>query len=388
MLEKLTDHSFSPYVLIEADISSHIDACLASLGDFKNILMVADKHTYQALVVLLNLKRDVEKHIFPSPLKAELAKAKELATLAQHHDLILAVGSGTINDLCKYASAQLNIPYLSLPTAASMNGYASANASLIKGGMKTTFKAKPPLAILCDLNVLANAPKRMIAAGVGDMICRSTVQADWLLSHYLCGTDYSDEPFELIKQHEETLYADVNRLLNKDHKAMQLQMEMLILSGIGMTLMEGSYPASQGEHTIVHCYEALSDKEYDNLHGEDIAVTTLIMAQLQEEILALEEMSYQRSYPDDFTLKVLPEILSQEKWDGIKNKIQQVKIKASSIKLILDAIHAPTYYSDLGWDKDTLKAAILEAPLSRDRFTFLDIAYLTGRLNGFTDRVD
>ena len=103
-----------------------------------------------------------------------------------------------------------------------------------------------------DLAVLAAAPARMIRAGLGDSLCRSTAQADWLLSHHLFGTPYRRAPFALLAEDEPALLDDPEALLRGDPDAMRALARTLVLSGLGMTICDGSYPASQGEHLISH----------------------------------------------------------------------------------------------------------------------------------------
>ncbi len=105
------------------------------------------------------------------------------------------MGSGTINDLCKYAAFASGRPYAVFASAPSMNGYVTATASLSRKGHKSTLAAACPRAALFDLAVLARAPARLIRAGIGDTLCRTTAQADWLLAHLLHGTPYDELPF-------------------------------------------------------------------------------------------------------------------------------------------------------------------------------------------------
>ncbi len=98
---------------------------------------------------------------------------------------MIAVGSGTINDVCKYGSAQDKKPYAVFATAPSMNGYTSVNAAITVHGHKMSLAAQAPVGAFFDLGVLAAAPARMIRSGLGDSLCRTTAQADWLLSHLL-----------------------------------------------------------------------------------------------------------------------------------------------------------------------------------------------------------
>jgi len=204
-------------------------------------------------------------------------------------DAIAAVGSGTVNDLCKYAAFLAHKPYLAFPTAPSMNGYASANASLVENGVRHSAPAATPAAILCDLQMLARAPARLIRAGLGDSLARPTAQADWLLSHLLRETPYDSRPFLLLEPYEASLFSASEALGRGDAEAVETLMKVLLLSGFGMTLAGGSYPASQGEHMIVHHYLTLAEERLDKtrevLHGEAVGVATLTMARIQEKLV-------------------------------------------------------------------------------------------------------
>ena len=165
-----------------------------------------------------------------------------------------------------------------------MNGYASKNASIITSGRKNSLLAHLPIAIYFDLDLLINSPERMIRAGIGDSICISTCRFDWLLSHLLLDTHYNVEAFDLVSN----LY---QKLLNYDGKIndkefITLLAKILINSGISMAISGGSYPASQSEHLIAHYLEIKYPKIMEkSLHGEQIAITSLIIAKMQEEFL-------------------------------------------------------------------------------------------------------
>src|SRR5947208_338537 len=167
-----------------------------------------------------------------------------------------------------------------------MNGYTSMNAAITVHGHKKTLPAATPLAVFMDLTVLAAAPARMIRAGLGDSLCRATAQVDWLLSHYLLGTPYRAAPFEMLAEDEAVLLDAPEALVAGDLDAMRALARTLVLSGLGMTICGGSYPASQGEHLISHCIDMFAPAERGNyFHGEQIAVATLTMARIQQEVL-------------------------------------------------------------------------------------------------------
>ena len=133
---------------------------------------------------------------------ADASTVERLRQACAGADALVAVGSGTINDLCKYAAAQDGKPYAVFATAPSMNGYTSKNAAITVEGHKKSLAAAAPVGVFIDLAVLAAAPARMIRAGLGDSLCRSTAQADWLLSHHLFATPYRRAPFVLLADDE------------------------------------------------------------------------------------------------------------------------------------------------------------------------------------------
>ena len=145
--------------------------------------------------------------ILPEHPHADDATVEGLHAATAAADVLVAVGSGTINDLCKYVSAQDGKPYVVYGTAPSMNGYVSVNAAITVGGLKKSLAAQAPLGVFLDLSILAAAPPRMIRSGLGDSLCRPTAQADWLLAHLLFDHPYRRMPFVLLEEDESALLA-------------------------------------------------------------------------------------------------------------------------------------------------------------------------------------
>jgi len=312
-------------------------------------------------------------------------------------EALVAVGSGIVNDLCKYASFLDKKPYIIFPTAASMNGYVSANASITVDGYKKTLPAHMPKAVFCDMSVIAAAPARLNKSGLGDALARPTAQADWLLSHLWLGTPYNETPFLLLRDVEPQLFAQARGIAMGDRDSIELLMHNLLLSGFGMTIAGGSYPASQGEHMIAHAMEMLSvrhSREGGNpvtLHGEEIGVTTLTMARLQEKMLSRAPALASLEFPREILIGLFGEKITaeaekaygvkQEKirqailpdWDNIAQRITQVMLPSSRIEAILKAAEAPCTPQALGWTEIDYNTALAHARFLRDRFTFLDV---------------
>ena len=379
-------------ILIEQDIAANADSLISSINIGDNPILVSDKNTYGALAKKIENITGINSIILEGNVKPDKNFIELLHQKTKAYDSIIAVGSGTINDLCKFVSFKDKKPYMVWGTAASMNGYASANASIISDGYKKSFSAHLPQAIFLDLDVLATAPVRLTKSGFGDSICRPTAQADWLLSHLLLNTKYLEEPFLLLKSSEEQLLKNAKKLPERDKKTIELLAKTLIISGIGMYISEGSYPASQGEHLIAHYMDMLHPN--NSFHGEQIAVTTLEMAALQERIVSLDKIEISNNYPDKAYLishfgkktgeycasqleekACLIENLNKKSpnWLNIKKKIQRITLPGKKVFSALKAAQAPLEPADIGWNIQNFADACQNAAFLRNRFTFLDM---------------
>jgi len=298
------------------------------------------------------------KTILPSDQKPSIITAQKLAK--EDCDCFVAVGSGTVNDLVKYAAHLAGKPYVVFATALSMNGYASANASLLpEQGLKHSYAATVPKAIYMDSEILTDAPKRLRNAGIGDSICRAVVQADCLLSHKLIGTPTYGEYFTLMQRYENEMFDSIEALA-----------KTLTFSGVAMLMAGSSAPASGGEHMLAHYMELEQADAPHSYHGEQIAVTTVAMTNIQMlrlqndfEVFGLEAVNEETALKYN---KIKPCKIYVEDFQAIIAGHDQIEVK-------LAAIGAPTMPDDLGWNTPTFVKAIHEAKLTRDRITFLDL---------------
>lgn len=260
--------------------------------NYDSILIVADENTYNAggKPVADALKnKSLTKVVFSGAkllIPNETAISK-IESKTDGIDLLIGVGSGVIQDLCKYVSHDKNIPYMIAATAPSMDGYASTGAAMILGGMKVTVAAGVPKAIVADTEVLKDAPFDMIAAGYGDVIGKYSALCDWKLSRavngeYFCGYIH-DLTYKMI---EKTLEL-ADGIVARDEKSVGVLMEALVTVGILMSFAGSSRPASGSEHHLSHFFEItgiLDGAEYFP-HGIDVAYSTVITARLREQIL-------------------------------------------------------------------------------------------------------
>jgi glycerol-1-phosphate dehydrogenase [NAD(P)+] len=351
----------------------------------------------------------VRSVILPGRPHADETTAALLGRETAHAETLVAVGSGTITDLTKYAAARAGKPCVAFGTAPSMNGYTSPSAAITIDGLKKSVPAVAPVGVFLDLAVLAAAPARLIRAGLGDSLCRPTAQADWLLAHLLRDEPYREAPFALLAADEAGLLAEPEALIRGDRAAVARLARTLVLSGFGMAICGGSYPASQGEHLISHYGDMLGSPDWPpSFHGEQIGVTTLAMAALQEEILGGPPPRIGRTRADEPLLirhfgpalgpacwrelarkrldAQAAEQLTQrlaDDWETLRSRLLGVAGRVEALRTALVRAGAPTTPEALGWPRSFFRDAVLHAREIRSRWTFLDLAADAGRLEAF-----
>lgn len=368
---------------------------------YNNILLVSDSNTYRVCgknaETILDGK--IANHIMlKSNGSVVIPNEEKIAEIEQKlddaTDLIVGVGSGVINDLCKYVSFKHNLKYFIVATAPSMDGYASTGAALILKGIKTTLNALPPKAIIGDTDVLKNAPREMIQAGYGDIIGKYSCLNDWKLSALINNEYFCDEVYNLTFSQVEKVKPLAKELLNKNEDAVQALMEALVAVGVAMSYVGNSRPASGSEHHLSHFFEItgiLENKDYYP-HGIDVMYSSAITAQLREKIV--------NSYPKQYNfnrdkwiseikriyLTSADEVISLQDKLGWYNedKLDNIKQKWNDITDILK--EAPTFAENVSmlsaiglsyedfisfYGLDKINDAVLYAKDLKDRYTVL-----------------
>ncbi|MBR6794335.1 MAG: sn-glycerol-1-phosphate dehydrogenase [Clostridia bacterium] len=258
-----------------------------------HILLVADENTLLAagasVLAALDGKR-LTSVIFSGkeilvPNEAAIDRVTEKLTGI---DMIVGIGSGVIQDLCKYVSHYNQVPYIIVATAPSMDGYASNGAAMITDGMKVTYPAGLPKAILADTQVLTEAPMEMLKAGYGDIIGKFSALNDWKLSHCINGEYFCRYIYDLTYEQIKRTLSLAEGVLQRKEESVKTLMEGLVIIGILMSFAGSSRPASGSEHHLSHFFEItgiLDHTEYFP-HGIDVAYSTVVTAALREKILA------------------------------------------------------------------------------------------------------
>ena len=335
---------------------------------------------------------------------------------------VVAVGAGTINDIVKLAAHRAGLPGAVVATAPSMNGYTSGIAAILSRGVKTTQPCHPPVACLADLDILARAPYRMIAAGLGDLVSRSVSCADWRLSHLLLGSDYFPRAEAFIEASACLLEGVPDRLPQRDVEAVGRLMGSLCLSGLAMSAAGSSAPASGGEHLISHFLDMThpdADGSHD-LHGCQVGVATITTAALYEHLIALDpatidvevRLAAQRPWlqwaadlercfgklapavlPEAREAYPTPEELRQRlmqlkgEWSPILADLGRALRPARQIRAELQSGQAPLTFAQIGVSPARARQAILYSKAVRARYTILDLAAELGRLEEWADAV-
>jgi glycerol-1-phosphate dehydrogenase [NAD(P)+] len=201
----------------------------------------------------------------------------------------VAVGSGTITDVARFVSHRRGADFISLPTAASVDGYTSIGAPMIVDGAKVTLNAQGPLAVFADLMTLSTAPRALTAAGFGDLLAKLTSISDWEIGHILW-----DEPYDagIAQRGREAVWGCVNQLnalTAQKREGIEALFNGLIESGFCMLDFGETRPASGYEHQISHFWEMLLLREgrHSVFHGAKVGVGVLASARVYDELRAL-----------------------------------------------------------------------------------------------------
>ena len=286
-------------------------------------------------------------------------KCEEGYETAKGSDYFLAVGSGTLNDMAKSISTRLNIPCGVLATAASMDGYCSKGAALMRNGFKVTDEVHTPEDILIDLDIVCNAPKLMTAAGFGDIIGKFTCLTDWKLANIINGEPIHQEAFMLMEQARAEVINVFDALTKYEAEAVEKLMNALIVAGTSMAICGNSRPASGSEHHQSHFLEMdfVRRGEKIPMHGIKVAIGTLVSITLY-------------NYLKD----------NQVQFQGAEEvyKLVDELPRVTTVKGMLEKMGCPTRFSQIGVRKETMEEMLEKAYTVRDRYTILTLIHDLG----------
>lgn len=338
------------------------------LQDFqgKKVFLIGDANTMplaeeRVLFMLREAKCSVARHVFTyrgagHQVLDEKLIGNMLIKLPQDTELIVAIGSGTMNDLSRVVSTRCRIPYIIIGTAPSMDGYASATSAVLSEGDKISVPLLPPYGIICDTQVMRTAPEMMSAAGFSDVLGKYIAIRDWQLSERETGEYFCPYIAGLVLTAVEECVQQADRLFDKDESVLLSVTNALVLSGVAISMYGISRPAAGGEHRIAHCWEvaAANSGEDRFLHGNYVGLGTLVMArlyELAEPKEALPPCEYMPSF--------------------------------SEIRSYLDKMRGYSSFETLGIDRAALEESLRHAAESNARYTLLNYLKDRGRLEAY-----
>ncbi len=247
-----------------------------------NALIIAGDTTFKAAgkTVVVSLEDsgfNVNFAKVENPTLDEVNKVEKISKEVKA-EFLLGVGGGKSIDIAKLASVHLDLPFISVPTAASHDGIVSSRASIIRNNKTVSEAAQTPLAVVADTGIIAAAPYRLLAAGCGDIISNYTAVRDWELAHRLRDEPFSEYASIISKLTAKILIDSAGLIKPGLEESAWTVMKALVASGVAMSIAGSSRPASGSEHKFSHALDELAPKPA--LHGEQCGVGTIMMMYL------------------------------------------------------------------------------------------------------------
>ena len=419
-------------IVIEHGALRQVPGLLREHFSASNVFLIADENTMTAAGS--RLAQDLTEngfalttHIFPAApyLKGKVENADAfLPRLQAHGGVPVAVGSGVINDLVKYAAFQIGKPYLSIATAASMDGYAGAGSPLTQKGFKHTIPCAPPQVIVADLGIISNAPQAMSGWGYGDLAGKIPAGADWLIADALGVEKIDTAAWPLVQDNLRNWLSNPAGLANGDAATFKALFTGLVMVGIAMEIHGSSRPASGADHQIAHLWE-MDGVEYNGRpvsHGTCVALGTLTILSLYEWLLAqdfqnldahrviqhrrrLDDLTaeiHRRFTSPDIAEKTLQETRTKyieddllrkrierikRTWPSLRRRLADYLIHFEAMKAMLLSAGMATDPAAVGIDRAYHRKTLVGSRLIRRRYTILDFLEETGRFDEAVDHV-
>lgn len=400
----------------------------------RSALVVADENTWAVAgpAVVASLEAAgvtvLEPSVFPGipTLYADYANVVPLRDhLAATDAVICAIGSGTLNDICKLASGELGRGYLVVGTAASQDGYAAFGASITRAGFKITRTCPAPTAIVADLDIMAAAPVRLTATGYGDIIEKVPAGADWVIADELGIEPIDADVWNLVQPPLRGAISDPAGLAAREVGAIGRLAEGLIMSGLAMQAHQSSRPASGAGHNFSHQWEMEGhglDWEPPLSHGMKVGLGTVAICALYDVVRSYdlsdidpdERAAAWLSPAEDVArvraLHTNPVIADaavaqsrlkyvrgdqaadrvrdiQAAWPRILDRIAPLLMTADEVRAQLKAVGGVYEPTQIGISPERMRQTYLQAQTIRSRYTLLDLLHEVGLLHGAVSQV-
>lgn len=392
-----------------------------AFGESANAQPVADENTWavageQVLASLRGAGVSVSEPLVLPGSPSVYASYENVEVVRRHLEgqgdgVGVVIGSGTLNDLVKLASGELERHYLVVATAASMDGYAAYGASITRDGFKITQYCPAPAAVVVDYRVLARAPRRLTATGVGDLIEKIPAGADWLIADALGIERIEQSVWDLVQTPLRASLADPERIAAGDLAAIASLADGLLMSGLAMQAHRSSRPASGAGHQFSHLWEMEGlgrTWEPPLSHGMKVGLGTIALCALYEVVLRrdladldvdaavrawptwpqMEARIRDAALPPEVTAAALEQSRAKyispsqlrlrlervrELWPALSLQLRDQVLPASEIRRTLETVGAVTHPEQIGLTLAQLRSTYLRAQMIRSRYTVLDL---------------
>lgn len=309
------------YLSIKSGAVKEIPQALQAMGR-KRPFIICDRNTKAAAwdrIQTVLEEAGVEYVLFCLPMAHvepnEAAMGSIIMGFDPSCDCVMGIGSGVVNDCSKVLAYMTDRKMMIVGTAPSMDGYASNCSAMIREGVKCTITNEAPAAIICDVDIIKDAPMRMLHAGLGDMLAKYVALCEWRMTNLINGEYYCANVAGLMRTTLQKIVASAPGLRRRDPEAVQATVEGLVLSGIAMSYAGNSRPASGLEHYFSHLWEmmALERGTSFELHGIQVGVGTIKTLKLYDMIRTMR--------PDKEKALAFRQAFSHEKWESELRRI-------------------------------------------------------------------
>lgn len=408
------DDAMAGLPAVVAGLPARAGSAAAAGGD--GVLLVADENTWPVAgeavsQILRDLGRPVRRLVFPgkpSLVPDERAVFRLLDAVEPDTSLLVAIGSGTLNDLTRYVSYRTQLPYLVVGTAPSMDGYASNSSAMLVNNLKTTINLWGPAAIVAIPAYLGSCPEIMLAAGLGDVLGKFGAVCDWRIGHLLNNEYYCADVADLVLATAQSSLENAPLLARRDPAAVIQSMEALLMTGITMSYVGNSRPASGAEHHLSHFWEMAFQRMGIPavLHGSKVGLGMIISSALSHQLKELRpdfeaarrtiaaadpaarvadiKAVYQDSAAEILALdqksgrtdpaRALARLAGLEQhWSEVLALVEATVPAPGRIRAAIASAHGATRPSDLGISPELVEQAVRFAREIRDRYTVLQI---------------
>lgn len=383
------------FCIIESGCMANVDTYIGRYGLNGFSAAIYDENTYNATKGL-HPKADKEIILPPENLHADNhGVAMAIEQIPENCGYLIAIGSGTVHDITRYCAHEIGIPFVSCPTAASVDGFCSSVAAMTWDGFKKTFEAVAPKIVIADLDIISKAPMFLTNSGFGDMIGKFIALADWKIAHTLTDEYFCDTIHNMTLDATKAVVSSAEAIKDGDITAYKKLIYGLLMLGLAMQMLGNSRCASGAEHHISHLIEMQPEGinvKSDALHGEKVGVGTLLACREYHRIKSDKNIIWNdysetsSSYIKDvFGDKLSSAIIIENSEDcalGITEKI--ITDNLSSIYDIINSI--PTYdelikkyemlgvksrLKDINVPEEKIDILLEYSPLVRNRLTFM-----------------